>query len=127
MDVTPLIPHGSQVIQSYTDGGFRVSGIAYDRAVVVFPDRTEMWAGAGAAEHFSIDDFQALFDGAAIDVLLVGCGGRGDVPFDLRLALRDRGWRVEFMDTGAACRTYNVLMAEGRDVAALLLPLSLPL
>lgn len=123
MDVTPLIPHGSQVIQSYADGGFRVSGVAYNGAIVVFPDRTQGWTGPRVAEDFSIDDFQSLFDGAAIDVLLVGCGGRGDVPFDLRLALRDRGWRVEFMDTGAACRTYNVLMAEGRDVAALLLPL----
>ena len=44
MDVTPLIPAGRQVIDSYGAHGFRVSGIGYDGAILVFPDRTELWA-----------------------------------------------------------------------------------
>ena len=44
------------------------------------------------------------------------------LPKDLRNALRDAGLSVDIMDTGAACRTYNVLMAEGRQVACALLP-----
>lgn len=57
-----------------------------------------------------------------VEILLVGCGKRL-VPLApaLKAALRERGIGADPMDTGAACRTYNVLMAEGRRVAAALL------
>jgi uncharacterized protein len=55
-------------------------------------------------------------------VLLLGCGkGMSVVPRDVKAALRQAGIVVEPMDTGAACRTYNVLLTEGRDVAAALI------
>jgi len=55
-------------------------------------------------------------------ILLLGCGrGMGVVPREVRAALRAAGIVVEAMDTGAACRTYNVLLTEGRDVAAALI------
>ncbi|HET6224238.1 MAG TPA: Mth938-like domain-containing protein, partial [Dongiaceae bacterium] len=57
-----------------------------------------------------------------IDLLLVGCGARmAPLPPALRQALRQIGVVMEPMDTGAACRTYNVLMAEGRRVCAALI------
>ena len=56
-------------------------------------------------------------------VVLCGSGKTADRPgADLRQALKNAGLNVDYMDTGAACRTYNVLMAEGRRVAAALLP-----
>jgi uncharacterized protein len=59
-----------------------------------------------------------------IEILLLGCGARmGTVPFALRKGLRASGIVVDAMDTGAACRTYNVLLAEERRVAAALIKL----
>lgn len=124
MDVTPLIPQGTQIIQAYSGGHFRVSGQGYAGAVIVTPEKSFAWPVADPAEPLNIADFEILFPEAAqLDVVLVGCGARmGAIPFPLRQALKERGLAVEFMDTGAACRTYNVLMAEGRRVAAALLP-----
>jgi len=60
--------------------------------------------------------------GEALDVLLVGCGPRFlPPPAGLVRALRESGIGLEWMDTGAACRTFNVLLAEERRVAAALI------
>ena len=57
-----------------------------------------------------------------LEVFLLGTGPRFEmVPPDLRGELLTAGLTVEAMDTGAACRTYNVLLAEGRAVAAALI------
>lgn len=124
MDVTPLIPQGTQIIQAYSGGGFRVSGEAFAGPVIVMPGKSFSWQVASLAEPLTVSDFDILFPEAEqLDVVLVGLGARmGSIPFPLRQALKERGLAVEFMDTGAACRTYNVLMAEGRRVAAALLP-----
>lgn len=121
MDITPLIPQGVQIIQSYADGKFRISGKVYDGPILVFTDRVLPWA---ASIPPGSDDFTALGDHLAEhDVFLVGCGKSvpGDI-FSLRRTLREKGINCEFMDTGAACRTFNVLLTEGRRVAAALLP-----
>lgn len=122
MDVTPLIPEGRQIIQGYSTGAFRVSGQSYDGPIIVTPTKTQNWS----AKNFSSlneSDFDALVD-AETDVVLLGSGARGEFfPPALRAKLKQRGLSVDAMDTGAACRTYNVLMAEGRRVAAALLPL----
>jgi uncharacterized protein len=60
--------------------------------------------------------------GAEVDLLLIGCGRRmALVPPALRQTVRDGGVVIDSMDTGAACRTYNVLLAEDRRVAAALI------
>ena len=62
---------------------------------------------------------------AGVDLLLLGCGAAmRPVAPALRAALRKAGIAVEPMDTGAACRTFNVLLAEGRRVAAALVAVS---
>ena len=121
MDITPLIPDGNQIIQSYASGLFRVNGKAYEEPIIVFPDKTLSWSVLG--DDFEITDFQAVFDRSDdVEVLLLGCGRSGRaVPSVFRQAFRDKGIVLEVMDSGAACRTYNVLMAEGRKVAAALL------
>ncbi len=123
MDVTPLVPSGAQIIQAYADGTFRVSGVVHDGAVMVFPDKTVSWTVSVNAD-VGVDDFALLLDRAGeFDVVLLGLGATvTNPPFELRRALKERGLSVDFMDTGAACRTYNVLMAEGRRVVAALLP-----
>ena len=59
----------------------------------------------------------------AVEILLLGSGPKmGLLPSKLRRELRDAGIVVDVMETGAACRTYNVLLSEDRRVAAALLP-----
>ncbi len=56
-----------------------------------------------------------------LEILIVGCGPAfAQEPAGLRTALREKGLSLEWMDTGAACRTYNVLVGEDRRVAAAL-------
>jgi uncharacterized protein len=122
MDVTPLIPADRQVIDSYGRGSFRVSGVAYDGAILVFRDATRVWP-APPLEALTFEDFAPVCAHGDVEILLIGCGRRmALLPKDLRLRLKAAGIAADAMDTGAACRTYNVLLAEDRRVAAALLP-----
>jgi len=127
VDVTPLVPAGRQIVESYGPGRFRVSGVLYTGSILVLPQRTLAWGliEATAATLDSLEEIMAAGRTGSVDVLLFGCGARAVLPpAPLRLALRQAGVVVEPMDTGAAARTYNVLAAEGRRVAAALIALS---
>lgn len=125
-DVSPIIPAGRQVIESYGDGGFRITGERYGHAVIVQPTATQAWAAADW-DSVTAASLSALFDPDATEPLTLLLG-TGQVQFfpsrGLKQELRAQGLVVEAMDTGAACRTYNILMAEGRRVAAALLPVA---
>lgn len=121
-DVTPAIPTGRQVIESYGHGGFQVSGTDYRGSILVLPERTLGWAVTKIDELTLESLAPVLSESDAVDLLLVGCGPRLVLPpAALRRDVRAAGPVLEPMDTGAACRTYNVLMAEGRHVAAALI------
>ncbi len=122
MDLTPLIPAGRQVIESYGRDAFRVSGIDHRGSVLVFPQETLAW-GPSRMTEVSLESLSTVTARGGVEILLLGCGARMEmVPRALRQALRDAGIVVDAMDTGAACRTYNVLLSEERRVAAALLP-----
>ncbi len=124
MDLTPLIPAGRQIVESYGGGKFRVSGVSYRGSVLGFPARTLAWpvAAMDQLNQLSLEPVMAEAQAGGIDLLLLGCGARmAIVPAAVRQHLRTAGVVVESMDTGAACRTYNVLMADGRRVAAALI------
>lgn len=122
MDVTPIIPAGRQVIDSYGASGFHVSGAAYQGAILVFPEDTEPWPVETLAD-VTLASLKRVIERGTVQILLLGCGRRMQpVPPALRQGLRQAGIVVDAMDTGAACRTYNVLLAEDRRVAAALLP-----
>ena len=124
MDLTPLIPAGRQIVESYGDGRFRVSGTLYEGSVLIFPQATLAWPVASLPE-MNAENLAPVVSRATsgeVGLLLVGCGPRLlPVGKDLRAALRAQGIVMEPMDTGAAARTYNVLMAEGRRIAAALI------
>jgi uncharacterized protein len=123
MDITPLIPAGRQVIEGYSSSGFRVSGALYAGSVLVFVDHTELWPVSATSEA-TLDRFAPVVARGDVEILLLGCGRRMTmVPPALRQGLRAGGIVVDAMDSGAACRTYNVLLAEGRRVAAALIGL----
>ena len=112
-----------QLIQRYAPGGFKVSGVSFTGAIIVTPEKTVAWPAA-AFDRLILDEFAPLFAQAPWDVCLLGCGDRTEfVPPALRAALKEKGIPVDAMGTGSACRTFNVLAAEGRHVVAALLPL----
>jgi uncharacterized protein len=120
-ELTPLVARGrQQVIQSYGGGGFTVAGQRYRGGILVFPERTVAWAGSAEP---SLDSLAAVTaPDAEITLLLLGLGAQGGLaPATLRASLKQSGISVEAMSTAAACRTFNVLLAEERRVAAALL------
>jgi uncharacterized protein len=122
MDLTPLVPAGRQVIERYAPSGFRVTGVIYHGPVLVFPDRVLPW-DAMSASAVTGESLAPVIEHGGVQILLLGLGrAMCPVPGTLRSALRAAGIVLEPMDTGAACRTYNVLVAEGREVAAALIP-----
>jgi uncharacterized protein len=111
-----------QLVQSYGNGGFRVSGVSYQGSIIVCPGETAAWPVV-SVERLTLADFQPLIMCIGkFDVFLLGCGAdMRPIPKDLRVALKEAGLSIDPMDTGAACRTYNVLMGEGRAVSAALI------
>lgn len=124
MEITPEIPGDRQVIESYGEGRFRISGIAHEGSVLVFPDRTVSWT-VPAMDDLSFESLAPVIAAEPeVEILLIGCGARLTlIPGALRAALREHGIGCDPMDTGAACRTFNVLLAESRRVAAALIAL----
>ena len=122
MDITPTTPEHRQVIESYGGGGFRVAGQVYQGSVLVIPQRTLAWPVA-RFDDITLESLAPVIAAAVeLEILLLGCGPQLCLPpQDLCAALRGHGLVVEPMDTGAACRTYNVLVSEGRPVAAALI------
>lgn len=123
MDITPIIPGDRMIIEAYGPGRFRISGQVYETPVMVFLDEVKTWAAAEAGDIDAESLAQAAQKG--VEVLLIGTGAKMHLlPPEVRRALREQGIGVEVMDTGAACRTFNILMAESRQVAAALLPIA---
>jgi uncharacterized protein len=122
-DITPYIPSDRQVIDGYGQGQFCVSGQWRVGALIVLPDRTLPWTATDVAT-LTVADFAPVVEAEPkVELLLLGTGATMKlVSRALRHELRESGIVVEFMDSGAVCRTYNVLLAEGRRVAAALLP-----
>lgn len=122
LDVTPAVPEGTQLIQAYGDGCFRIAGQHHEGSVIVFGSRTVGWDAAAPAD-VAIEGLAPVVDVAAeTDILIVGCGPEFTAPpQQLRQRLKDHEIVLEWMDTGAACRTFNVLVTEGRRVAAALI------
>ncbi len=122
LDITPVTPEGRQVIQKYGDGGFQIAGVKFQSSVLVKADTSLPWSVSEAAQ-ITVDSLsEHVVDGAIPGILLIGCGPRFVAPPKLlRQQLREQGAVLEWMDTGAACRTFNVLLTEERDVVAALI------
>jgi uncharacterized protein len=117
-------PSQVQLIRSYGPGHFLIGQHDWRSPVLVTPTATTAWA-VTRAEDLSLDSLAPLGEAPTpTELLVLGCGARAIfVPPDLRAALKGAGMALEVVDTGSACRIYNVLLAEGRRVAAALIPL----
>ena len=113
-----------QLIRSYGPGRFLISEREWRQPVLVTPTVTMAW-NVARAEELTLESLAALKAAPVpTELLVLGCGARAIfVPPDLRAVLKAAGLALEVVDTGSACRIYNVLLAESRRVAAALIPL----
>lgn len=128
LDITPLIPEDRQVIDSYGPGRFQIAGKTYTGPVLVFPNTVLTWDGAVEGDlATALDPASLALVGRAdpaVEVFLIGTGAKVEfVRPSQKAAIKAAvGLAPDAMETGAACRTYNILLAEGRRVAAALIP-----
>ena len=116
MRINEVVFDGRVPIDGYGPGFFRVSGEALDGPLAMLPSGPRPWGGLPDVEVF-------LERPGDFDVLLVGMGAEiAPLPGDVRARLENAGIAVEIMGTPSACRTYNVLLGEGRRIAAALAP-----
>jgi len=107
---------GIQPVDGYGPGFFRIGGKVFQGAVLTGEAGTAGWGGFE-------DDAPLRALAGQVDVLLVGTGTEiSHIPSTLRCDLEAVGIGVEVMNSPAACRTYNVLLAEGRRIALALIP-----
>jgi uncharacterized protein len=122
----PPAPHPDRkIVDAYGKGAFTIRGQRYTGPIILLPDAVLPWS-FGDIGALTIGDFAALVSlepARRPSILLIGMGTRTQfVAPAVRAALREAGIVADLMDTGAACRTYNVLLAEERRVAACMVP-----
>lgn len=116
MDLTEIVYRDNVPISGYGPGFFRVGDDRYEGGVLVTQSAVQPWAGYDAVEPL-------LALQGDVDVLFVGTGADiAHLPSDLRTTLEEAGIGVEVMNSPSACRTYNLLLSEGRRIAAALIP-----
>lgn len=117
IEVRPTEFGNATPIDSYGPGFFRIGGQVYPHAVLVHSEGVLAWGG--------FEDTASLTTLAGkADLLLIGTGAEiAHIPAPLREAATAAGLRIEAMASPAAARSYNVLLAEGRHLAAALIPI----
>ncbi|CAN7358622.1 Mth938-like domain-containing protein [Phenylobacterium sp. LjRoot219] len=110
-------------LDAYGEGGFRLDGNRHEGSLLIVKDEPGPWAVTSLAE-LTPDSLAPVLEAgrAEVEFLLLGVGARNAMPPKaIREALQRAGIGLEFMDTPAAARLYNILTAEGRRVAAALI------
>jgi len=116
MDLHEVDYDGALPFDGYGPGFFRVGGKVHDGALLACGTDVAAWDGLS-------DDAPLLRLAGVVDIILLGMGAEiAHPPAGLRLAVEEAGIGLEIMSSPAACRTYNVLIGEGRRVAAAVLP-----
>lgn len=123
-DVTPLIGPEAKIIQNYTARGFRINGAEYLGAIVIAGDEVLPLEVKAVIEL--LFPHLAMLERFDVNYLIIGAPKAAMLDAALLSALKARGVVGEVMELGAACRTYNVLRTEGRQVAAALIPAGPP-
>jgi uncharacterized protein len=121
-DTSGFVP-GQHGIDAYGSGGFKFAGMSHRGSILMLPTGVHAWtvesfAGITSASLAPLLDLPR----GQVELLLVGTGpDLVPLPEPLRVRLREAGIRSDPMATAAAARTYNVLLGEGRRVAAALI------
>lgn len=108
-------------IQSYDRDQITVSGRRFNTNLIVMPERLIKGWTTSQPQALREEDFE-LLAGLEVQVVILGTGGSQAFPHpSLYQGLINKGIGIEVMTTAAACRTYNILLNEGRPVAAALM------
>jgi uncharacterized protein len=113
---------GRASIEAYGDGGFRFAGMSHRGSLFFLPSAVRAWGATGDAPLHP-HDFEPVFEETErLEFFLVGTG-KDIRPLSeaIRMRFRERGIQVDAMSTGAAVRTFNVMLAEDRRVGCALL------
>ena len=117
MELSEISFAGPKPIDSYGPGFFRVGGMIHHGSLALLPDALNVWPG-------SIDFDFFLERIGQLDVLLVGSGAEiSPLKTQITDKFNNLGVGIETMTTPSACRTYNMLLAEGRRIGAALIPI----
>lgn len=113
---------GRHLIDAYGNGGFRFADMSHRGSILVLPSGIRAWPPTSAASLVEADFALVVEESEAVELLLIGTG-LDVVPLGegVRARLRAAGIRLDVMQTGAAARTYNVLVGENRKVGAALI------
>lgn len=113
---------GRAPIDAYGNGGFRFADMSHRGSILCLPSGIHGW-DKDEGTPLTLADLERVLDEAGdIEVLLVGTGkDLRPLPADIKAALRERKISSDPMSTGAAVRTFNVMLAESRAVAAALI------
>lgn len=119
IEIRPAHFPGRAPIDAYGNGGFRFAEMSHRGSLLCLPTGIHGW-NATDPKNLTVDLFEKVFEQAAeIEFLLLGTGeGMLLLPKELRAAFREAGISVDSMSTGAAVRTYNIMLSEDRAVAA---------
>ncbi|TMI05298.1 MAG: hypothetical protein E6H40_17790 [Betaproteobacteria bacterium] len=113
-------PSPANTITGYGEDHVLVNGRRHDSSVIITADQVLAW-DADVFDRLKREDFERLAN-LGVEIVLLGTGPRQRFPHPrLTAPLAAAGIGVEAMDLKAACRTYNILVAEERKVAAALL------
>jgi hypothetical protein len=126
MDITPLIPKGRNIINSYGDSGFKISEKDFSGSVILLPNSVKeiSFEQKDFAEEEKLLSFLSEFADNEIEILLIGTGKNHlHLKTNLREKIKEKFSfaSIDEMTTGAACRTFNILTLEDRKVAAILI------
>ncbi len=113
---------GRAPIEAYGNGGFRFADMSHRGSILCIPSGIYGWGPESLADLDEAAFSRVIEEAAEIGLLLVGTGpSLQPLPAAVRASLKEAGVSVEIMSTGAAVRTFNVLLAEERAVAAALI------
>lgn len=113
---------GRHQLDAFGAGGFRFADMSHRGSILATPSGIRIWPVSQFSE-VTAESLQPVLDEAGtVDFLIIGTGADiAFLPDEIRLRLKEAGLTVEAMATPAAARTYNVLVAEDRRVAAALI------
>ena len=122
LDITPLIHDDRLMISAYGNGSFTVNDHKVEGSVLLYNGKVEPW-GIATVEEITLDSLTPLLDASeGYDILVVGCGDKARMPSkEIKQAVKEKGLVLEWMNSGAAARTFSVLQTEDRRVLAAIL------
>lgn len=122
MEFTEIKSSEEAFIAGYGDGGFRMGENRFEGSMLITPAGFYPW-DVKTKDDITVENLKPILDDyQSVEIIIIGMGqGMAFLQKDVRDAFADKKIAVEVMDTGAASRTYNVLLQEGRKVTAALI------